>query len=48
MNLLENLAQSGPLLRGAVGRGHLRVLKSMLGPAFRGLIQQRGRHEPPR
>ncbi len=45
MNLLESLAQGGPLLRGAVGRGHLRVLKSMLGPAFRGLIQQRGRHE---
>ena len=46
MNLLDNLAQSGPLLRGAVGRGHLRVLKSMLGPAFRGLIQQRGKREP--
>jgi hypothetical protein len=46
MNLLDNLAQSGPLLRGAVGRGHLRVLKSMLGPAYRGLIQQRGKREP--
>ena len=46
MNLLENLAQSGPLLRGAVGRGNLKVLRSMLGPAFRGLIQQRGKHEP--
>ncbi|HEX9572792.1 MAG TPA: hypothetical protein VF994_01775, partial [Myxococcales bacterium] len=46
MNLLENLAQSGPLLRGALGRGNLKVLRSMLGPAFRGLIQQRGKHEP--
>ena len=45
MNLLENLAQSGPLLRGAASRGSLKVLRSMLGPAFRGLIQQRGRHE---
>jgi hypothetical protein len=43
MNILDDLAQSGPLLRGAVGRGHLRVLRSMLGPAFRGLIQQRGK-----
>ncbi len=46
MNLLDNLAQSGPLLRGAVGRGNLKVVRSMLGPAFRGLIQQRGKHEP--
>src|SRR5262249_61197989 len=46
MNLLDNLAQSGPLVRGTVGRGHLRVLKSMLGPAYRGLIQQRGKREP--
>jgi len=43
--VLENLAQSGPLLRGAASRGSLKVLRSMLGPAFRGLIQQRGRHE---
>ena len=45
MNLFENLAQSGPMLRGAVSRGHLRVLRSMLGPAYRGLIQQRGKHQ---
>ncbi|MGZ6144297.1 MAG: ferritin-like domain-containing protein, partial [Myxococcales bacterium] len=35
----------GPLLRDAVRSGNLRVLVSMLGPAFRGLIQQRGRNE---
>src|SRR6266851_5422757 len=46
MNLLESLAQSGRLLRGAGGRGNLKVVRSMLGPAFRGLIQTRGKHEP--
>ena len=45
MALLANLAQSGPLLRQAVASGNLRVLASMLGPAFRGLVQQRGKNE---
>ena len=45
MQLLQNLANSGPLLRQAVSGGNLKVLRSMLGPAFRGLIQQRGKHE---
>ncbi|HUJ28095.1 MAG TPA: diiron oxygenase [Myxococcales bacterium] len=44
--LLHNLAESGPLLRDAVQSGNLRVLASMLGPAFRGLVQQRGKNEP--
>ena len=43
--VLKNLAGSGPLLREAVQSGNLRVLASMLGPAFRGLVQQRGRNE---
>jgi hypothetical protein len=43
---LQNLAESGPLLREAVQSRNLRVLASMLGPAFRGLVQQRGRNEP--
>jgi hypothetical protein len=42
---VQTLADSGPLLRDAVQRGNLRVFASMLGPAFRGLIQQRGRRE---
>jgi hypothetical protein len=42
---LRNLAAAGPLLREAVTLGNLRVLRSMLGPAFRGLVQQRGKHE---
>jgi P-aminobenzoate N-oxygenase AurF len=45
MNLFENLAQSGPVLRGAVARGNLRVLRSMLGPAYRGLIQRKAKGE---
>ncbi len=42
---MQNLAESGPLLRDAVQSRNLRVLASMLGPAFRGLFQQRGRNE---
>src|SRR5689334_5014036 len=45
MTFIETLAESGPLLRDAVRSGNLRVLASMLGPAFRGLVQKRGRNE---
>ena len=45
MQLLTNLVNSGPMLREAAMSGNLRVLRSMLGPAFRGLIQQRGKNE---
>ncbi len=44
--VLQSLAESGPLLRDAVQSRNLRVLASMLGPAFRGLVQQRGRNQP--
>jgi hypothetical protein len=44
--LLDTLANSGPLLRGAVQSRNLKVLASMLGPAFRGFLQQRGKNEP--
>ena len=43
--LIQNLADSGPILSGAIRRGNTRVLRSMLGPAYRGLIQRRGREE---
>jgi len=42
-NALQNLANARPLLREATASGNLKVLASMLGPAFRGLIQQRGK-----
>ncbi|MGZ6124495.1 MAG: ferritin-like domain-containing protein, partial [Myxococcales bacterium] len=45
MTLIETLSESGPLLRDAVRSGNIRVLASMLGPAFRGLVRQRGRNE---
>src|SRR6267142_2712291 len=45
MTVFESIAESGPLLRDAVRSGNLRVLASMLGPAFRGLIRHRGRNE---
>ena len=42
---LESLAQSGPLFREALQGGNYKVIASLLGPAFRGLIQQRGKAE---
>ena len=43
VNAIENLLQSGPLLRDATASGNLRVLRSLLGPAYRGLIEQRAK-----
>ena len=43
--LWNTLASSGPLFKEAVQSRNLRVLASMLGPAFRGLVQQRGKNE---
>ncbi|MFT3771846.1 MAG: ferritin-like domain-containing protein [Minicystis sp.] len=40
---LKNLVHAGPLFREATESGNLRVLASFLGPAFRGLIQRRGK-----
>src|SRR5262249_10922196 len=45
MTVLRTLAESGPLLRDAVRSGNLKVLASMLGPAFRGLVRHRGHNE---
>jgi hypothetical protein len=41
--LLENLKNSGPHFKEAAQRGNLRVLRSMLGPAYRGLVQQQAK-----
>jgi len=38
--LLENVRVNGPHFRDAASRGNLAVLKSMLGPAWRGLVKQ--------
>lgn len=39
------LMKSAPLLKDASASGNMTVLKSLLGPAWRGLIQQRGKAE---
>jgi hypothetical protein len=40
---LQNLLNAGPLLKEASASGNLAVLRSLLGPAWRGLVQQRGK-----
>jgi hypothetical protein len=40
---MSNLAHSGPLLREAAAGGNLLIMIKMLGPAFRGFIQQRAK-----
>ena len=43
---LSNIRQSVPLVLEAAEARNLRVLKNLAGPSYRGLIQQRGKHEP--
>jgi hypothetical protein len=38
--LIENMRTNGPHLRDAASRGNAAVLKSMLGPAWRGFVKQ--------
>jgi P-aminobenzoate N-oxygenase AurF len=44
-SLLRNLATSGPLFKEAITGGSLSTLKTLLGPALRGLVEQRGKRE---
>ncbi|MFL5320697.1 MAG: hypothetical protein ACJ790_13630, partial [Myxococcaceae bacterium] len=43
---LENLVLTAPLLKDATASGNLAVLRSMLGPAWRGLVQQQAKNAP--
>ncbi|HBU43528.1 MAG TPA: hypothetical protein DEB57_11755, partial [Microbacterium sp.] len=43
--ILVNLGEGANLARDVGSRGDLRALASMLGPAFRGLVLQRGKGE---
>ena len=43
---LQNLAHCGPLFRDALACRNPKVLASLLGPAFRGLLQQKGKSGP--
>ena len=40
---LRNLVNAGPTFRDALARPNLKVLRSLLGPAYRGLVEQRGK-----
>lgn len=44
--VLHALRECGPVLGKAAAGGNLRVVRSMLGPAWRGLVLKRGRDEP--
>ena len=43
---VELIQGAVPLLRDAMASGNLAVLRSLLGPAYRGFVQQRGKSEP--
>ena len=43
---VQNLGRSGPVLREASASGNLRVLASLLGPAYRGLVMHEARGAP--
>jgi hypothetical protein len=43
---LSNLVNSGPQFREAAQRGNVRVLASLLGPAYRGLVKQQAKGTP--
>lgn len=46
MTTIGNLLHTVPLVRDASASGNLAVLKSLLGPAWRGMIQQLGKSGP--
>lgn len=48
MSTFENLVQTLPLMRDATASGNLTVFKSLLGPAWRGMVQQAGKAGPTR
>lgn len=46
MSTLSNLVKTIPLMRDASASGNLTVLRSLLGPAWRGMVQQVGKAGP--
>ncbi len=46
LTTISNLFQTLPLMRDASASGNLTVLKSLLGPAWRGMVQQLGKSAP--
>jgi hypothetical protein len=45
IDTFSNVVQTLPLVKDATASGNLQVLRSLLGPAFRGMVQKRGKHE---
>jgi hypothetical protein len=43
IDTFTNVAQTLPLMKDATASGNLQVLRSLLGPAFRGMVQKRGK-----
>jgi hypothetical protein len=46
IDVFSNVFDTLPLVKDASASGNLQVLKSLLGPAFRGMVLQRGKSEP--
>ena len=46
MRTLSNIKHSIPLVLEAAEARNLRVMRSLAGPSYRGLVQQRGKNEP--
>jgi hypothetical protein len=46
IDTFSNVVDTLPLMKDASASGNLQVLRSLLGPAFRGMIQKRGKREP--
>lgn len=45
IDTFSNVVQTLPLVKDATASGNMQVLRSLLGPAFRGMVQKRGKHE---
>lgn len=45
IDTFSNVMETLPLVKDASASGNLQVLRSLLGPAFRGMVQKRGKNE---
>jgi hypothetical protein len=46
IDTFSNVVETLPLMKDASASGNMQVLRSLLGPAFRGMVLQRGKNEP--
>ncbi|MBL8940160.1 MAG: hypothetical protein JNM69_36760, partial [Archangium sp.] len=45
IDTFSNAIDTLPLMKDATASGNLQVLRSLLGPAFRGMVQKRGKQD---